>query len=796
MEKKYVTFLILAIVLGASGLGNISLAIRSSIVELEPPPRPQDLVYGTDRDIVYLDPVYACDSGSLAVIDQVVERLYWFNVSDPACPAVPALATAYPTITPDGLEYTIPLRTNVTFHDNTTMDATAVKWNFDRLMWFCNYSGNKYLPTPFNVSLPIALPSGIPTPTQLWGAIYMNPDGTPILNETVVINPTTIKFILNQPRAAWLSHLAFVGSSIMSPASTPANDYIQLHEDLIGTGPFLYRNYTAGVEIKFDPNPDYWQGPTQLTSLTFAIFPSLTALNQALLSGDIDILTAMDPAYIDQHDADPDIHLEYAGGTLTTSFVTFNYDLIPLAMRKSVAYCLNYTYIIDVVYEGVAVRWPTYIPMGIAYANYTLDYPTFNRTKAREILLNDAYYGPILATALIDENSPDSAWTTLADGPTPIEHYNYSWVLGKDFWHDTGDRLAFDMRYIGVQMDVNGMGLGDWVDLIVEDRHRLGLYMLEWKMDYMDPENYINPLWGNQSRLNGGNYYEPDVQALMDAGMVETDLVIRRQIYDEIQKLMVERDFPSLTLTTGLNYDAWKNEVVGFSSNPLGNVWFYLCERVYILPNIIINSPTTNQFFGGNTPDYNVEIYGQNLDTFWYTIDGGAENYTFTATIGNINQTAWNSLLSGTVIIRFYVNNTYGDIGYATVSVIKDIDAPTSYLLFTPHSGTNIVNKSTTFILTANDSFGSGISVIKYKINDSAWIDYFGQFDFYSYEYGDYLISHQAIDVAGNIEVVKTVLVTLVEIPSEPIIPGYNIILLIGVICLVSMILYKKRHKV
>jgi len=123
----------------------------------------QSLVYGTSQgDIVHLDPHYAYDSASIDVIDQVVERLYWFNLTDPTCQAVPQLASALPTITPDGLEWTIPLRIGVMFHDNTTLDAAAVKWNFDRLMWFCNYSGNKYLPAPFNVPLPTSLPSGIP----------------------------------------------------------------------------------------------------------------------------------------------------------------------------------------------------------------------------------------------------------------------------------------------------------------------------------------------------------------------------------------------------------------------------------------------------------------------------------------------------------------------------------------------------------------------------------------------------------------------------------------------------------
>ncbi len=574
MEKKNLAIILLAVVLAVSGVGNIILAVQVGILEVVAPPKGQDLVYGTFQgDIVHLDPVYAYDTASSSIIDQVVETLYRFNLSDPAYNAIPWLASAMPAISVNGLEYTITLRTGVLFHDNTTMNATAVKWSFDRLAWFWNYSGNSDLPAPFNVSLPAALDSGIPTPTQLWGAIYMNPDETPIINQTVVVNANTIKFILNQPRAAWLSILAFTGSGILSPTSTPDDDYIQLTQDLVGTGPFRYVSFKAGVEIKLAANEEYWGGRPQLDSVTVVVYSSLSTLNQALLSGDIDILTAMDPAFLDQHDADVNIELNYAGGTLTTSWVTFNVDHISVGMRKAIAYALNYSYIIKVVYDRVAVRLPTYIPMGISYANYTLDYPTFDRTAARAILLADITYGPILTAASITAASPDSAWTTLA-ASTPLASYNYSWNLGNDLRHDTGDRLAADLKYIGVDLEVNAMAWGDLIGMVVNNRDDMDMYMLGWAPDYQDPENYLTAIWGNESAINGGNYNAPDVMTLMYEGVTETDLVKRKQIYDEVQRLMVERDYPGMTLTTGLNYDAWKNEVVGYPSNALGKTWW------------------------------------------------------------------------------------------------------------------------------------------------------------------------------------------------------------------------------
>jgi len=131
-----------------------------------------------------------------------------------------------------------------------------------------------------------------------------------------------------------------------------------------------------------------------------------------------------------------------------------------------------------------------------------------------------------------------------------------------------------------------------------------------------------------------------------------------------------------------------------------------------------------------------------------------------------------------------------------------DTTAPISSIDFDPHSGTDMVNISTTFTITADDGIGSGISVIRYKINDSDWNDYSTPFDLSTYDYGYYLISFYAIDLAGHIEEENTRLVNLIEIPPEPskpsgapAIPGYNLVVLIGIISVISIITIKSRIK-
>ena len=242
-------------------------------------------------------------------------------------------------------------------------------------------------------------------------------------------------------------------------------------------------------------------------------------------------------------------------------------------------------------------------------------------------------------------------------------------------------------------------------------------------------------------------------------------------------------DFYYTNIVGEIDQDAWNsasNDITlrFYTNDTLGN---HTYSEVQInkdigSPSITINSPTPGLTFGVNAPAFVVEITHPNLDTMWYTIDNGVTNITFTVN-GTIDQNNWTAHIDGSVTLIFYSNDTGGNEGYTEVTIGKDTIAPSSLIAFTPQSGINIVNDSTTFVITADDGLGSGIAYIRYRINNSAWIDYVGSFNLSSYKYGDHLITFQAIDQVGNIELEKIALITLVAYDSliiTIISPGIN----------------------
>ena len=97
--------------------------------------------------------------------------------------------------------------------------------------------------------------------------------------------------------------------------------------------------------------------------------------------------------------------------------------------------------------------------------------------------------------------------------------------------------------------------------------------------------------------------------------------------------------------------------------------------------------PSQNEVFGQISPDF--LISGTGINASWYSLDYGATNFTFTGFSGKIDQTEWEGKSTGTVPIRFFANDSLGDIIFKDVLVVKDlitpivnINAPTENLLF------------------------------------------------------------------------------------------------------------------
>lgn len=220
----------LVLIVGAcSGGDSDSSSSASATTEDSGTPTPGgEAVYGVESDT---GGGFCLPSGQLAisgvmVAQSIYDPLTWPNADGEY---VPYLAESL-TPNADFTEWTITLRSGITFTDGTPLDAEAVKLNLD------SYRGTN------------------PNISSLLFSLVLKP-----VTEVTVSDPLTIVVTMSSPWTAFPAYLfSFGRMGMMAPAQLTDNQTCP--STLIGTGPFMLDgSWTPGTPIELVKNPDYWR---------------------------------------------------------------------------------------------------------------------------------------------------------------------------------------------------------------------------------------------------------------------------------------------------------------------------------------------------------------------------------------------------------------------------------------------------------------------------------------------------------------------------------------------------------
>jgi len=111
----------------------------------------------------------------------------------------------------------------------------------------------------------------------------------------------------------------------------------------------------------------------------------------------------------------------------------------------------------------------------------------------------------------------------------------------------------------------------------------------------------------------------------------------------------------------------YANDSLGNEDVNITSVW-----KDVIAPNITVSVPVNLSEV--EDPDYNINIVEANLDALWFSIFDGAswsKNETLSFWVDTFNQTLWDSLPNGPLTIRFYANDSAGNLGMVEINVTK-----------------------------------------------------------------------------------------------------------------------------
>lgn len=495
-----------------------------------------------------LDPVGVQYDTETYLVSLIAEGLFIYNYSNNDPKIIPGLAT-HSDWSDDWLNLTCTLRQRVEFHDQTPFNAAAVKWNYDRLYRLINHTYYPFL--------------------------WLLPDGRPIINETQIINDYTVRFVLNAPYAPFKSLLTSFSACILSPSATPANEFLDIAtERTIGTGPFKFENFNVGENFTLLANQNYWGVEPEIDKLTVLgkyFGPAMDALNL----GQIDAIRFR-PALLDYElDAALNSSFYTYQESMMADFrwITMNNNRINSTMRKAISYAFNYSALEPM--EWSAVRAVSPIPEEVLYHNITgINAPYYNISTARQTLIEVGWNG---TTGLLanDDISSGNPWETIANSSFPIATYNYTYISWLPSLHPMiylSHVLSENLMQIGVKINLVGVSWNQHWAMIEEmhgyHRNMYDMTYVWWGADYNDPFNFVNLMFTNKRvALNAGQVNDTMTQIWLDQATGEFNTTLRRELYYNIQKRLIEEVYPFVVAFSSKLTDIYRTNITGWYSN-------------------------------------------------------------------------------------------------------------------------------------------------------------------------------------------------------------------------------------
>ncbi len=454
-----------------------------------------ELIFGTESDVASLEPGVAAQPADKVITLGIFDPLVSFDENNEF---VPYLAES---VEPDETAaiWTIVLREDVTFHDDTPLNADAVVKHFDRLK-----DPATACPCAEAVSIieSMEMPDG--------------PDGL-----TVVVN-------LDAPNVAFENLIAGSSGYIESPTAVAA-----LGADFktapVGTGPFELTQFTPGDRVVLTKNADYWgtdDNGTQLPYLDKITFIPIADSSQrlsALEAGDIDIFQTADSGTVATAEEQGFTAQKISGSSSTV--ILMNNSKPPfddVRARQALAHVTNREVMNERVYRGV--RTP-------AFSTFATDSPFFNEE------VEPFMFDLEKAEALVDELGGLSF--SLVCIPTPESDQLLQ--IQKQFGEQAGMSITLESQEQGAFVNrIFGKG-GDYEAACFRSNQ------------FVEPDQIRASLTTD----DGGNvtfYSNARVDELLEQGRATADFDERKAIYDEVQEITAE-EVPAITL----NYDLFGN---------------------------------------------------------------------------------------------------------------------------------------------------------------------------------------------------------------------------------------------
>lgn len=497
-----------------------------------------EFVIGMVGNISSLDPAAAPDLIDWEIKSNIMSGLYRIS---PTGEIEPMLAAGAPTVSEDGLEYTVPLREGLLFSDSTEMTATDVKFAVDRARSLGSFLVNDYLKDSDDNN-------------------FADDDAVQVTGQYEV------KFVLQEP-------LGYFPSIMATPPYFPVSDEcfnlaLEPTSTCGGIGPYSIADWQVGEQIVLQAN-EQWPGQPAPAFGTIVVrfFADVPTVQRALQQfQSVDLLWTGVPyadlqaSFVSSEAEGVDVEL-WRGTAVFKSYLMFNHEAEPWdreRIRLAAAYALDRD-ALATLFDGS--REPLLSPIPTTIPGHVSAFPERNLDQARTFLRQEGF----------SETNP----------------------LAIELWYvNDGRYSAIEDAYVNeikqqleetnvFQVTVSGADFQTFAGQIGSCGYPA--YLLGWPSPGR-PSNYLDVTsWTDffiQTTDSGfcSNYDSEQILQLVEAADAETNGAARLDAYGPIQELW-SQDLPTLPLLQEDRFAVSLGTIQNVQIDPLGLLHYELLTK-------------------------------------------------------------------------------------------------------------------------------------------------------------------------------------------------------------------------
>lgn len=412
------------------------------------------------------------------------------------------LAADMPTVSDDGLTYSVTLREGLTFPDGSAVDSEDVKATFD------------YILDPN-----IQCATGGPPASGYYGviegasehidALTADPTAASSISGISVVDPLTVEFKLNKVDGSFTRALA-MGWSFIRPSDT-AHEITETAPAFVG--PYHISNYETDTSLTIDREPSWaanvaagvpeLANENNIDGIDLAIGVTDETQLQQLKDNEIDItfdgsapsgsdvpLILTDPAYEGRAFSTADAAVDY--GVFRTDKAPFN----NVALRQAVNWALDRNNIAKIIGgEFSRSPWSEILSSNLLVGSDDPEGTVYS-------------YDPAMAQELVDGSGEA--------GPIKIKLIHFQDAPAPE----VAASIKENLDAVGFDVELEGVSADAFYGVLADPTSDYDIGMAAWGQDYSDAITFYGPLLtcpdGTPTGSNYGQFCDADFDAAVN----------------------------------------------------------------------------------------------------------------------------------------------------------------------------------------------------------------------------------------------------------------------------------------